>query len=139
MAAQFPLTSRIWPGILFLVRQFLVRQLTITYENFTMQSTATSTDNPIKIIGKFSPSSGGLKEAGTVTVDVTQVEDGYGEATIKATAANAPTVKAGSNNNQIIVEFTAVGTMDGGAVSLQKPTGWGIFKTMMPNRRIMLR
>ena len=93
-----------------------------------MQSQATPRDKPIKITGKFSPSSGGLKEAGTVEIDVTQVQDGYGKATIKATAANAPTVKAGSNNNQIIVEFTAVGTMDSGAVSLEKPTGWGDFQ-----------
>ena len=53
--------------------------VTITYENFTMQSQATPRDKPIKITGKFSPSSGGLKEAGTVEIDVTQVQDGYGE------------------------------------------------------------
>ena len=104
------------------------QEVEITYANFTMQSQATPRDKPIKITGKFSPSSGGLKEAGTVEIDVTQVQDGYGKATIKATAANAPTVKAGSNNNQIIVEFTAVGTMDSGAVSLEKPTGWGDFQ-----------
>ena len=103
--------------------------VTITYENFTMQSQATPADTPIKITGYFRPSpSGSLPSAGTVEIDVTQVQDGYGEATIKATAANAPTVKAGSNNNQIIVEFTAVGTMDSGAVSLEKPTGWGDFQ-----------
>ena len=33
--------------------------VTITYENFTMQSQATPADKPIKITGKFSPSSGG--------------------------------------------------------------------------------
>ncbi len=105
------------------------RAVTITYENFTMQSQATPADKPIKITGYFRPSpSGSLPSAGTVEIDVTQVQDGYGEATIKATAANAPTVKAGSNNNQIIVEFTAVGTMDSGAVSLEKPTGWGDFQ-----------
>ena len=94
-----------------------------------MQSQATPADKPIKITGHFRPSpSGSFPSAGTVEIDVTQVQDGYGEATIKATAANAPTVKAGSNNNQIIVEFTAVGTMDSGAVSLQKPTGWGDFQ-----------
>ena len=94
-----------------------------------MQSQATPADTPIKITGHFRPSpSGSLPSAGTVEIDVTQVQDGYGEATIKATAANAPTVKAGSNNNQIIVEFTAVGTMDRGAVSLEKPTGWGDFQ-----------
>ena len=103
--------------------------VTITYENFTMQSQATPADTPIKITGYFRPSpSGSLPSAGTVEIDVTQVQDGYGEATIKATAANAPTVKAGSNNNQIIVEFTAVGTMDSGAVSLEKPSSWGDFQ-----------
>ncbi len=101
----------------------------ITYANFTMQSQATPADRPVKITGHFRPSpSGSLLSAGTEEIDVTQVQDGYGEATIKATAANAPTVKAGSNNNQIIVEFTAVGTMDSGAVSLEKPTGWGDFQ-----------
>ena len=101
----------------------------IKYENFTMQSRATPADEPIKITGHFRPSpSGSFLSAGTVEIDVTQVQDGYGEATIKATAANAPTVKAGSNNNQIIVEFTAVGTMDSGAVSLEKPSSWGDFQ-----------
>ena len=37
-------------------------------------------------------------------------------------------VKAGSDNNIIQVEFTAVGTMDGGAVSLEKPKSWGDFQ-----------
>ena len=100
----------------------------ITYENFTMQSTATRADRPVEIKGNFSPSPSGSYKAGMVEIDVTQVQDGYGEATIEAKAANAPTVKAGSNNDQIIVEFTAAGTMDGGAVSLQKPTGWGDFQ-----------
>ena len=103
--------------------------VTITYANFTMQSQATPADKPVEIKGKFQPSpSGSDPSAGTVEIDVTQVQDGYGEATIRATAANAATVKAGSNNNEIIVEFTAVGTMDGGAVSLQKPPGWGDFQ-----------
>ena len=35
------------------------------------------------------------------------------------------TVKAGSDDNEITVEFTAAGTMDGGAVRLVIPEGWG--------------
>ena len=37
----------------------------------------------------------------------------------------AYTVRAGSTDNTIKVEFTAIGTMNGGQVSLELPTGWG--------------
>ena len=99
-------------------------------KGFTMQPTATPDDKPIEIPGRFWTSSplNKLRSAGNVDVEVTQVLDGYGTATIKAAAANAATVKAGSDNNIIQVEFTAVGTMDGGAVSLERPAGWGGFQ-----------
>ena len=68
------------------------------------------------------------RSAGIVEIEVTQVEDGYGEATIQAAAADSAKVKAGSDNNIIQVEFTAVGTMDGGAISLERAKGWGNFQ-----------
>ena len=99
-------------------------------KGFTMQPTATPDDKPIEIPGRFWTSFpfDKLRSAGNVDVEVTQVIDGYGTATIKAAAANAATVKAGSGNNIIQVEFTAVGTMDGGAVSLERPANWGGFQ-----------
>ena len=100
-------------------------------KGFTMQPTATPDGKPLEITGRFwtsSPIRGSGYSAGTAEVEVTQVLDSYGEATITASAANGPTVKAGSDNNIIHVEYTGDGTMDGGAVSLQKPTGWGNFQ-----------
>ena len=99
-------------------------------KGFTMQPTATPDDKPIEIAGRFWTSTplNKLRSAGNVEVEVTQVLDGYGTATIKAAAANAANVKAGSGDNIIQVEFTADGTMDGGAVSLEKPENWGGFQ-----------
>ena len=65
----------------------------------------------------------GEVSAGSVQIDVTNAEDGTGSATISANNSNS--VRAGSANNEIVVVFMAAGTMDGGAVSLQTPPGWG--------------
>ena len=46
--------------------------------------------------------------------------DGYGTATI-----SPESVKAGSDDKEITVEYTVPGTMDGGAVRLVIPNGWG--------------
>ena len=62
----------------------------------------------------------------TIWVDVTNVEDGKGTATV----STAPTtVRGGSKNNEVTVAFTGAGTMDGGAVRLTIPEGWGPMQT----------
>ena len=62
------------------------------------------------------------RDAGTIFVDVTNVEDGKGTATLSSAPA---TVRAGSKRNTITVTFTGTGTMDGGAVRFTIPEGWG--------------
>ena len=62
------------------------------------------------------------RDAGTIFVDVTNVMDGSGDAMFDPTPR---TVRAGSDSNLITVVFTAVGTMDGGAVRFTIPDGWG--------------
>ena len=70
--------------------------------------------------------SGGAATAGVVEVTITNVADGRGTATIENEAASDDrTVVAGSVDNQIKVVFTAVGSMDGGAISLEIPDDWG--------------
>ena len=53
-------------------------------------------------------------------VEITNAADGYGNATISPSS-----VKAGSDDQEITVDFTADGTMDGGAVRLEIPSEWG--------------
>ena len=62
------------------------------------------------------------RDAGTIWVDVTNAADGSGTVTL---TPSPPTVRAGSTNNRITVVFTGEGTMDGGAVLLTIPDGWG--------------
>ena len=88
----------------------------------TVQGNATEADKPEKITGYFwtSGSRGRGYNAGAVEVEITNVADGYGTATIEPSS-----VSAGSNNEEITVDFTAAGTMDGGAVRLVIPDEWG--------------
>ena len=75
----------------------------------------------IKVTGTFRTSStGSTRTAGTVTVMIGNIADGTGLAVLSPTS-----VEAGSNHRAIEVTFTAAGTMDGGMVSLEIPTGWG--------------
>ena len=60
------------------------------------------------------------RNAGTVWVDVTNVEDGTGTVSV-----TPPSVRASSTDNLIRITYTAVGTMDGGAVHLIIPDTWG--------------
>ncbi|RKU14344.1 hypothetical protein C6502_00555 [Candidatus Poribacteria bacterium] len=60
------------------------------------------------------------RDAGRVWVDITNVKDGTGTATV-----SPDIVRAGSTNNLIRVVYTAVGTMNGGAVRLTIPETWG--------------
>ena len=61
------------------------------------------------------------RSAGTIWADVINVVDGSGTATLETSG----TVRAGSSKNKVTVTFTGQGTMDGGAVRLTIPAGWG--------------
>ena len=74
----------------------------------TVQGNATEADKPEKITGYFwtSGSRGRGYNAGTVEIEITNVADGYGNATISPSS-----VSAGSVNEEITIDFTAAGTM----------------------------
>ncbi len=75
----------------------------------------------VKVIGSFRTSSGAsTRTAGTVTVTLGNIIDGQGVAVLSPAS-----IEAGSSHRALEVTFTAAGTMDGGAVSLQLPSGWG--------------
>ena len=88
----------------------------------TVQPNATEDDKPEKIDGYFWTSGvrGRGYSAGAVEVEVTNAADGYGKAKISHSE-----VSAGSTDEEITVDFTAVGSMDGGAVRLVIPDDWG--------------
>ncbi len=60
------------------------------------------------------------RSAGAVWIDVTNVEDGTGTVSV-----TPPSVRASSTDNLIRITYTAIGTMDGGAVHLIIPDDWG--------------
>ena len=57
----------------------------------------------------------------TVYVEITNVADGSGEATID----NKTAYDAGSDDNDFTIRFTAKGSMNGGQVRVDLPAGWG--------------
>ena len=84
----------------------------------------------VKVTGSFRTSSGAsTRTAGTVTVKVVNIADGNGAAIIRTnygiTHIESGRIEAGSNHRTIEVTFIASGTMDGGAVILEIPSGWG--------------
>ena len=83
-------------------------------------------DNGVSIRAYFRASEGlRQRDAGVIWVDVTNVEDGAGTATL----TTGPSItRAGSKDNLITVVYTGAGTMDGGAVSLERPEGWGLMQ-----------
>ena len=94
----------------------------VTYHAAIVQRSAGS----INIEGEFRTRSGARdRDAGTLDIEVLNVRDGSGEATITTGRTPRHSVKAGSVDNEITVEFTAAGTMNGGYVTLEKPDSWG--------------
>ena len=92
--------------------------IVITYHRARIQPAAGTAD----IIGEFQMHKGVTKRrAGRVEVAVTNVHDGTGSATISPYKA----INAGSTDNTITVVYKAIGTMNGGQVSLELPDGWG--------------
>ena len=86
------------------------------------RGTAASDEDGLSIRGYFKVSATGFTErdAGRIWVDITNVKDGTGTATI-----TPPSVRADSTDNLIRVAYTAIGTMDDGAVRLSIPEDWG--------------
>ena len=75
----------------------------------------------VKINGYYwASSSSPRRGAGTVTIEVANANDGTGIAKITPTA-----VRAGSIDETFTITYTAAGTMDGGAVSLEPPADLG--------------
>ena len=95
----------------------------VTYTDVIVQHNADTVD----IIGEFraSPADRVDRRAGRVEVEVLNVEDGSGSATMSTGTSPAYTVRAGRIENTITVTFKAAGTMNGGQVSLERPDGWG--------------
>ena len=105
--------------------------VTITYGGKTKKAMVGKTAGLVKINGYYWVSANSPRRgAGTVEIELTNVADGAGTATIRANNSSAtPEVKAGSIDNTVTVEYSAAGTMDGGAISLEQPEGWGDFQT----------
>ena len=97
--------------------------ITVTYSHALVQHIADTVD----IIGEFraSPADRVDRRAGRVEVEVLNVEDGSGSATMTTGTSPPHTVRAGRIENMIRVTFTAVGTMNGGQVALETPAIWG--------------
>ena len=78
-------------------------------------------NDAVRVSGTFRASpNASTRSAGSVSVRLNNVKDGTGSATLSPTS-----IAAGSDNQAIEVVFTAAGTMDGGKVSLEIPSGWG--------------
>ena len=94
----------------------------VVYSTATVQHNADTVD----IIGEFKTfKNARSRRAGRVEVDITNVADGSGSATISTGTSPAYTVRAGSVDNTITVVYTAAGSMNGGNVSLGIPDSWG--------------
>ena len=90
----------------------------------SVKGTSGSDEDGLSIKGYYKVSSAtGFPErdAGRVRVDITNVKDGTGTATV-----TPPSVRANSTDNLIRVVYTAIGTMDGGAVRITIPQNWGL-------------
>ena len=89
----------------------------------TKAGTPDSDEDGVRIRGFFKAGKNlGQRDAGSVFVDIENVADGAGTATIVTDPA---VTRAGSKNNKIVVVYTGAGTMDGGAVQLDIPGDWG--------------
>ena len=82
-------------------------------------------NDAISVRGTFRvSSSANTQTTRSVTIKLNNIADGTGSATLSPTS-----VEAGSNNRVIQVTFTAAGTMNGGKVSLEIPSGeWGLMQ-----------
>ncbi len=82
-------------------------------------------NDAISVRGTFRVTSGAnTQTTRSVTIKLNNVVDGTGSVTLSPTS-----VEAGSNNRVIQVTFTAAGTMNGGRVSLEIPSGeWGLMQ-----------
>ena len=100
--------------------------ITITYGSSRDQgkpAVLSDVSGNVTVVGTFKTSAGvSARRAGTVTVTIGNIVDGLGSVQIPV---GQRSVEAGSNHRTVEIEFVAVGTMDGGQVSLEMPAGWG--------------
>ena len=89
-----------------------------------VQSDATEADKPEKITGYFwaSGTRGRGYSAGSVEVEITNVADGYGTATIEPYRTLSRLVVT---TEEFTVDYTVPGSMDDGIVRLVIPENWG--------------
>ena len=100
--------------------------VTVTYgTDGTAKSLLHNVAAEVKVIGNYRTTAG-TRSAGTTTVTLTNVMDGHA----KEVEISPQQAEAGSSHSQINVTFTAIGTMDGGQVSLELPTSgrWGLMQ-----------
>ena len=99
--------------------------VTVTYGHTSKRAKVQNNAGLVKIDGfyRVSESSSRIR-AGTVEIDVTNAESGTGTGTVRPTTA-----KGGSIDGTFTIVYEAAGTMDGGRISLQHPSGWGSFET----------
>ena len=91
--------------------------IVITYGGEAKKAIVQDKADTVDIKAYYWASSGSPRRgAGTVEFEITNVRDGDGIAEITPT-----TVKAGSIDETFTITFEADGTMDGGAVSLERP------------------
>ena len=114
------------------------RSITVAVESLTVGQTVTVTyghtgkwakvqNNAglVTIQGYYRASKNSSRiRAGTVEIEVTNAVSGTGTGTVRPTTA-----KGGSIDGTFTIVYEAAGTMDGGRISLQHPSGWGSFET----------
>ena len=100
--------------------------VTVTYGHTGKQAKVQNRAGLVAIKGYYraSKESPSNSDAGTVEIEVTNAESGTGTGTVKPTTA-----KGGSIDETFTIVYEAAGTMDGGRISLQHPSGWGSFET----------
>ena len=111
------------PGSSVIIRYGTPDTMYLVQISASARGTAGSDEDGLSIRGYYRVSSAtGFPErdADRIRVDITNVKDGTGTATV-----TPPSVRADSTDNLIRVAYTAIGTMDGGAVRLIIPQNWG--------------
>ena len=102
--------------------------VTVTYgTDGTAKSLLHDVAAKVKITGNFRTTAAiSSRSAGDAFVTLTNVMDGHA----KEVKISPQQAEAGSSHSKINVTFTAIGTMDGGQVSLELPTSgrWGLMQ-----------
>ena len=99
--------------------------VTVTYGHTGKRAKVQNNAGLVTIQGYYRASKNSSRiRAGTVEIEVTNAVSGTGTGTVRPTTA-----KGGSIDETFTIVYEAAGTMDGGRISLQHPSGWGSFET----------